>query len=52
MLQLLPPGKGCGNWRVIELKESIPVEAHHRQDSTKLDDERESMHERIALLNA
>ena len=52
MLQLLPRRASFGSRRIVELEEPLPVETHHRQDGTKLDDERKGMDERIALLNA
>lgn len=34
---------------MIEMEETVPIEADHRQDGTKLDDKREGMNEGVAL---
>ena len=51
MLQTLQQATACGSWGIVELEEAPPVETHHRQDGTKLNDKSKSMNERIALRN-
>ena len=51
MAQLLKQRAALGCWGIIEGKETLPIKAHHRENSTKLNDKREGMDKGIALRN-
>ena len=44
MDELLEGRCALRQWCLVELEEATPVEAHHREDGAKLDDEGECLH--------
>ena len=49
MLESLKRTTACRCRSMVKLEEALPIETNHRQDGSKLDNEREGMDERIAL---